>query len=187
MSSLRTYFDANKKVIISATALFVVGIILGVIFAYRSVDGNFERVIRSEAELGAAKVFFISLLILVGGYGIILVSGINNKTVFLIIIPFVLIGYMLGKYATALIARYESFGVINLVFVYLPFFFLTFILMMIAAANVISAACCDRCERSSFKPSFLQTLKILGINAACALLFFLIIGSFTGVIIVKVY
>lgn len=186
-SSLLTFFDKNKKVIISTLVLFVIGIVLGIIFAYRAVDGNFERVPRVDVETGAAKVFFISLLCLVGGYGILLIAGINNKTVFLICIPFVTLGYFLGKYSCALICRFESFGVLNFIVIYLPFFLITFVLMMIATVNILSATCTDYCEKSSFRPSFIRTLKIFGINAGCSLVLFLIVGSITGVIIVTLF
>ena len=186
-SSLLTFFEKNKKVVISTTLLFVIGIIIGIVYAYRSVDGSFERVIRSEVETGAAKVFFISLLSIMGGYVIILISGINNKTVFLICIPFTVLGFFLGKYSCALVGRYEGFGVLNLVIIYLPFFLITFVLMAIATACVLSAGCTDYCEGSSLKPSFIRTLKIFGINCACSLVLFLIIGSMTGVIIVTLF
>lgn len=185
-SSLLAFFEKNKKVIISTTVLFVIGIIIGIVYAYRAVDGSFERVIRSEVETGSAKVFFISLLAVMGGYVIILISGINNKTVFLICIPFIVLGFFLGKYACALVGRYEGFGVLNLVIIYLPFFLVTFVLMVVATAGVLSAGCTDYCENSSLKPSFIRTLKIFGINCACSLVLFLIIGSMTGGVIIVV-
>ncbi len=187
LSSLRIYFDRHKKVIISAVALFALGIALGIIFAYRAVDGSFERVARCDVETGGAKVFFISVLAIAGCYGVLLIAGINNKTAFLICIPFVTLGYFCGKYACGLVGRYEGFGVINLVIIYLPFFVVSFVLMTIAAANIFSSSCSDYCESSSLRPSFVRTLKIFGINAACSLVFFLIIGSFTGVIIVTLF
>lgn len=184
ISSLRTFFEKNKKVIISAAVLFALGIVLGIVLAYRAVDGAFERVPRSEVETGSAKVFFISLLCLVGGYGILLIAGINNKTVFLIVIPFITLGFFLGRYACALVCRFEGFGILNLVIIYLPFFLITFVLMLIATANIMSAGCTDYCEGSMFKPSFIRTLKILGINAACSLVVFLILGSICGGVII---
>ncbi|MCI8732721.1 MAG: hypothetical protein HFE29_00130 [Clostridia bacterium] len=186
-SSLLTFFDKHKKVIISTSVLFIIGIVIGIIYAYRAVDGSFERVVRSEVETGAAKVFFISLLSIMGGYIVILISGINNKTVFLICIPFILLGFFLGKFSCALICRFEGFGVLNFIVIYLPFFLITFVLMMIATANVLSAGCADYCENSSLRPSFIRTLKIFGINAGCSLVLFLIIGSMTGVIIVTLF
>lgn len=186
-SSLVSFFDKNKKVIISTSVLFIIGIVIGIIYAYRAVDGQFERVARANVETGAAKVFFISLLAVMGGYVVILISGINNKTVFLICIPFLALGFVLGEYACALVCRFEGFGVLNLIIIYLPFFLITFVLMMIAAANVLSAGCADYCEGSSFKPSFIRALKIFGINCACSLVLFLIIGSITGVIIVTLF
>lgn len=186
-SSLLSFFEKNRKVIISSTVLFAIGIVIGIAYAVRAVDGSFERVIRSEVETGAARVFFISLLGIIGGYALILISGINNKTVILICVPFTVLGFFLGKYACALIGRYEGFGVLNFLIIYLPFFLVTFVLMAIAATGVLSAGCTDYCEGSSFKPSFLRTLKILGINALCSLVLFLIIGSMTGVIVVALF
>lgn len=186
-SQLLSYLDRHKKVIISTAVLFVIGILIGIIYAYRTVDGSFERVARANVETGGAKVFFISLLCLMGGYIVILISGINNKTVFLICIPFIALGFVLGEYACALVCRFEGFGVLNLIVIYLPFFLITFVLMVIASANVLSAGCSDYCENSSLKPSFVKTLKIFGINCACSLVLFLIIGSVTKVIIVTLF
>ena len=184
MSSLMTFFEKNKKVIISAAVLFAIGIVLGVILAFKAVDGEFERVPRCDVETGAGKVFFIAILCLAGGYGILLVSGVNNKTVFLACIPFVVIGFFFGRYSCALVGRFEGFGVINLLVVYLPFFLISFVLMMIAATNILSAGCTDCCEGSTLKPSFTRTLKIFGINVGCSLVIFLIFGSMTGGVII---
>lgn len=183
-SSLLTFFEKNKKVLISTLVLFVIGIIIGVILAYRAVDGSFERVPRIDIEVGSAKVFFISSLCLLGCYGIILVAGINNKTVFLICIPFVLLGYFCGKFACALVCRFEGFGIINLVIIYLPFFLITFVLMMLATASILSSSCSDRCEGSNLKPSFIRVLKIFGINIACGFVLFIIVGSIAGGVII---
>ena len=84
ISWLRTYFSKNKKVIICTLVAFIVGVIAGVVACVRSVNGDFERVARADMEFGAFKVFFISLLALLGGYFVVLIAGTNNKTVFLI-------------------------------------------------------------------------------------------------------
>ena len=88
ISWLRTYFSKNKKVIICTLVAFIVGVIAGVVACVRSVNGDFERVARADMEFGAFKVFFISLLALLGGYFVVLIAGTNNKTVFLIFLPF---------------------------------------------------------------------------------------------------
>lgn len=188
LSTLKTFFDKNKKLAICACVLFALGIAVGIILAYRAVDGCFERVPRVDMETGAARVFFVAILGLVGCYALLLISGINNKTVIVAIIPFTLAGFLLGRYSCALIGRYEGFGVINLLLIYLPFFLITFVCMLLAAASILSESCMERCGTSELKPSFVCTLKILGINAACALVLFLIVGAIAGgVIIVKLF
>lgn len=188
LSYLKTFFERNKKVVISTAVIFAVGIILGVVLAYRAVDGQFERVPRVDAEVGTAKVFFLSLLSLAGCYGVILISGINNKTAVVVCVPFVVLGFVLGRFSTALIMRYEGFGLINLLFVYLPFFICTYALMLVAGARVLGAGCYERCEGSSLKPSFVAAVKLFLLNCACALVFMAIIGSICGgVIVVKLF
>ncbi len=187
LSSLRTYFEKNRKVIICAIVLFVIGIILGIILTYRAVDGSFERVPRVDVETGAARVFFFAVLGLFGCYGLLLISGISNKTVFIAIIPFTLLGFLCGRYSFALIGRYEGFGVFNLIIIYLPFFLITFVCMVLAAANILSSSCTDCSGHTGLRQSFVCALKIFGINAACALVLFLIIGSISGVIIVTLF
>ena len=86
ISALKTFVSDNKKVIICASIIFVLGIIVGVISAFRSVgEDGFERVARADMEFGAVKVFFISLLALLVCYAVFLIAGINDKTVFLIV------------------------------------------------------------------------------------------------------
>lgn len=184
ISYLRTFFERHKKVIICTAALFVVGIVLGIVLAYKAVDGEFESVPRVDVETGSAKIFFFAILSLVGCYGVILIAGINDKTAILICVPFVVLGFVMGRFAIALIMRYDGFGVINLLFVYLPFFLATFALMLIASARVLSAACYEHCEGSTLKPSFVAALKLFGLNAAVALVCFAIVGSICGGVIV---
>ena len=186
LSSLRTFFEKNKKVVICTTVLFVIGILLGIILTYRAVDGSFERIPRIDMETGSAKVFFIAILGLVGCYAVLLIAGINNKTVILVIIPFTVLGFLFGRYSCALIGRYEGYGVLNLLLIYMPFFLVSFVCMVLATANILSASCTDCGGSSGLKPSFICTLKILGINAACALVFFLILGSIIGGVIIVV-
>lgn len=184
MSSLGDYFRKNGKVILSAAALMAVGIALGIFFAFRAVDGEFERVPLIDVERGTAKVFFISLAALVGGYALILIAGVNNKTVVIICVPFILMGYFCGKFACALVARYEMAGITNLLLAYLPFFICTFILMTVAACTVLSATCTQACDKSSLKPSFTAALKILCINATVSFVFFVVLGSVAGGVII---
>lgn len=168
--------------------ILLLGIIIGVISAINATDGNFERVARADMEFGAVKVFFFSSLALCGSYVILLISGINNKTVIVAIIPFFVLGFFMGEYMCALIARYEGLGLLNLIFIYLPFFIVSFVCMLVALTVILSASCgsCS-CESGGLKPSFVSTLKIFGINIAISVVLFLIIGAIFGVIIVSLY
>ena len=186
-SALRDFFSKNKKVVICSLVVFVLGIIVGAVSAWRAVGGEFEEVLPKDADTGGARVFFFSALALVGCYGLILVSGINNKTVFLAIIPVFLVGFFFGRYATALVGRFGSLGIANLIFAYAPFFICTFVCFVLSTVAVMNADCAKTAINSNLKPSFVDTLKLFGINVAIGFVLFVLIGSIYGIIIVTVY
>lgn len=186
LSAIKSFVSDNKKVIICATIIFALGITVGVISAFRAVgDDGFERVARADMEFSSAKVFFVSLLALLGCYVVFLLSGINAKTIFLIVIPFFALGFVTGEYSVALIARYETTGLVNLLLIYLPFFLCTFFCFVLCAviASAPDCACC----KTGLKPSFVQTVKVFCLNVAIAFVFFLIIGAIFKVIVVSLY
>lgn len=186
LSAIKSFVSDNKKVIICATIIFALGITVGVISAFGAVgDDGFERVARADMEFSSAKVFFVSLLALLGCYVVFLLSGINAKTIFLIVIPFFALGFVTGEYSVALIARYETTGLVNLLLIYLPFFLCTFCCFVLCA--VIAAAPDCACSKTGLKPSFVQTVKVFGANVAIAFVFFLIIGAVFKVIVVSLY
>lgn len=186
LSAIKSFVSDNKKVIICATIIFALGITVGVISAFGAVgDDGFERVARADMEFSSAKVFFVSLLALLGCYVVFLLSGINAKTIFLIVIPFFVLGFVTGEYSVALIARYETTGLLNLLLIYLPFFLCTFCCFVLCA--VIAAAPGCACCKTGLKPSFVQTVKVFGANVAIAFVFFLIIGAVFKVIVVSLY
>ena len=186
LSSLKSFVSDNKKVIICAVVIFALGITVGIISAFRAVgEDGFERVARADMEFGAAKVFFISLLALIVCYGVFLIAGVNNVTVFLIILPFFALGFITGEYSATLIARYETTGLINLLLIYLPFFLCTFCCFVLCATVVVAPDC--SCCKTGLKPSFVSTMKILGVNVAIAFVLFIILGSIFKVIVVSLY
>lgn len=186
LSAIKSFVSDNKKVIICATIIFALGITVGVISAFGAVgDDGFERVARADMEFSSAKVFFVSLLALLGCYVVFLLSGINAKTIFLIVIPFFVLGFVTGEYSVALIARYETTGLLNLLLIYLPFFLCTFCCFVLCA--VIAAAPDCACCKTGLKSSFVQTVKVFGANVAIAFVFFLIIGAVFKVIVVSLY
>lgn len=186
LSAIKSFVSDNKKVIICATIIFALGITVGVISAFGAVgDDGFERVARADMEFSSAKVFFVSLLALLGCYVVFLLSGINAKTIFLIVIPFFALGFVTGEYSVALIARYETTGLVNLLLIYLPFFLCTFCCFVLCA--VIAAAPACACCKTGLKPSFVQTVKVFGANVAIAFVLFIIIGAIFKVIVVSLY
>lgn len=185
ISSLKTFFSDNKKVIICTLVIFLIGIIVGVLSAFSAVSDGFEKVARDQMEFASAKIFFISLLALLGAYIIFLIAGVNSKTIFLAILPFFALGFIFGEYSVALVARYGATGIFNLLIIYLPFFVCTLICFLLCVVAVSAQDC--SCNRYGLKQSFVSTLKIFGINALLSLVFFLIIGSIFGVIVVELY
>lgn len=186
ISNLRGYFFRNRKIILAATATLVLAIIVGVVSSIRAVNGEFERVARVDMEFSGAKIFLFSSLLLLLSYALFLVAGINDKTVYIAIIPFFLLGFIIGKYTTCLIARYEFWGILNLLLCYLPFFIATFLLFVVCSANVLTA-CKSASTESGLKPYVIPTVKIFAINVAIGLILFLIVGSFVGVIEIKLF
>ncbi len=187
LSTLNSFFIKNKKVILCLSIVFILSIVIGVVSVVRAVENEFERIPRADMNFGGAKVFFISTLALMGGYLLILVSGYNNKTVFIAMIPFIVLGFMCGQYSCILIARYEGTGLINLLFAYMPFFMSSFICMIMSAVTVLSSGCSSCASNSTLKPSFINTLKIFAINVSISFVFILIFGSIYGVVIVELY
>lgn len=186
LSAIKSFVSDNKKVIICATIIFALGITVGVITAFGAVgDDGFERVARADMEFSSAKVFFVSLLALLGCYVVFLLSGINAKTIFLIVIPFFALGFVTGEYSVALIARYETTGLLNLLLIYLPFFLCTFCCFVLCAVIAVAPDCA--CCKTGLKPSFVQTVKVFGANVAIAFVLFIIIGAIFKVIVVSLY
>lgn len=186
-SALKSFLSKNKKIIICSLIVFALGIIVGAVSAWRAVGGEFEEVLPKDADTGGARVFFFSTLALIGCYGVILLSGINNKTVFLAIIPVFLLGFFFGRYSAALIGRFGALGIVNLVFAYAPFFICTFVCFVLSTIAVMNVDCAKTAISSNLKPSFVDTLKLFGINVAIGFVLFVLIGSIYGVIIVTVY
>lgn len=186
-SAFRSFFAKNKKVIICSCVIFVLGIVVGAVSAWRAVGGEFEEVLPKDAETGGARVFFFSTLALIGCYALVLLSGINEKTVFLAIIPIFLAGFFLGRYSAALIGRFGALGVANLIFAYIPFFLCTFVCLSLSTVAVMSTDCAKTALTSNLKLSFVDTLKLFGINVLIGFVLFVLIGSIYGVIIVSVY
>ncbi len=190
-SNIRAFFHENKKAVICFSVVFAVGLIIGIIAAIESRSGVFERFEISVVEYGAVRVFFISALLLIAAYALIWISSSGSKLVFLAVLPFLALGVMCGQYMCVLVGCYGLIGILNLVFIYLPFFLVTFALLLVAAAHILSRPGCSgpRCGGTPFhmQPTFVFLLKIFGINIAINAVIFLLVGIFVKVIIVELY
>lgn len=184
-AELSDFLRINKKLVICFLSVFAAGLIVGIVATINSYGGTFERISRSDVDFGAVKVFFFSILILAGGYLVLLISASNPKLIFIAIVPYVALGVFMGKYVCLLIARYASLGLLNLFLIYLPFFLLTFVCMLAGGVTALNFVGCESEGRFRLRPPFVRLLKAYGVNVACCFLIFLIIGSMTGVIIVS--
>lgn len=179
-SAIAKYLKKNAKTIICCIVIFIIGVVIGIIAPLLAVDGDFEAISRDEIQFGCAKVFFISMLALFGGYIIILFGC--HKLVFISLIPFIILGYFCGEYCTILVARYQGIGIINLVVIYLPFFIFSLAFMTISLISCVSSCC-----GASIKYSLIALSKLFFINILINFIIFMIIGGITGVVIVKIY
>jgi len=185
LSNLKEFFDKNKKILICSLIVLALGVVVGIVSSIRAVNGEFERVARVDMKFSGAKIFFLSSLLLLLSYSVFLIAGADKKCTFLAVIPFFILGFLMGKYATCLIARYEFWGVLNLLCCYLPFFLCSICLFAVALSGILSS--CNRPTKNGLKSYLLPTLKIFGINVCAGFVFFLIIGSIFGVIEISLF
>ncbi len=186
-SQIKRFFALNKKIIVCAIVIFIVGALSGIFSCLRAVDGEFEQIPAKDADIAGARVFFYSLLALIVCYALILISGSSNKTALLAIIPFFLDGFLLGRYACALLGRYSTLGLLNLLFAYLPFFVATLVCFVLSMIAVMQPNCANTAKSGILKQSFIDVLKIFGINIAISFVLFVLIGAIYGVVVVEVY
>lgn len=180
------FFKQNKKSVICYTLVFVLGIIVGIIAAVNSNGGEFERVNSDDVNYGAVKVFFFSSLILAGGYFVIAVCVVSRKFGFVSVIVFFILGLYFGRYMCVLVGCYGGAGIVNLVFIYTPFFLVSFVCALLAACTAAAKADYCECEKGAIlRPSIATVLKFFGVNVAVDFVIFVIIGSITKVIVVS--
>ena len=164
----------NRKSVFSFFGVFFVAIVAGIFITVNSAGGEFEQIARGDMEFGAVKVFFTASFAVFAGYAVILVAAAGRNLAVVAALPFLVLGYVTGKYSCLLVAVLT-----NLLLVYLPFFLLTFVCAAVAGARAVAAKGCDR-----MKCTALTLLKIFAVNVAFAFLFFLIVGSVTKVVII---
>lgn len=169
----------NRKSVISFCAVFVLGIIIGIFLTIDSAGGEFERIARADMEFGSVKVFFTTSFMVLVGYGILVLGAAAPALAVAGLLVFAVHGYYFGKYLCLLVGIYGMTGVVNIIFVYVPFFLFTFVFMIVAGVRAVNTVECNRLRGAG-----LVLLKIYGLNIAVDFVIFVIVGAFTKVIVV---
>jgi hypothetical protein len=123
-------------------------------------------------------------LILAVGYGVLVLSSTIKTVSFIAIIPFAIVGYMFGAYTTVLVGVYGGVGVMNLLFVYVPFFTITFFVMSVTGCVALRSGNSCGCKEKFLKPSVSILLKGYAVNVIASFVIFLLVGSVTKVVVV---
>ena len=183
---IKDFLNLYKKSVLCFSLLFFIGIIVGIVSAVNAVGGEFEKILQKDMTFGAVKVFFYSALFLLVGYFFVAVASCVKGTSFVAVLPFVVLGFMFGKYICILVAVYGGMGIMNLIFIYLPFFLLSFCLLLVGGSVALRQ--CNMCASSDalLRPSISTLLKVFAINVLANFIIFLLIGSLTKVIVVVV-
>ncbi len=184
LNSVGEFFRRNKKAIICYSVLFIFGLVIGIVAAVNYAGGEFENYHPDEIVYGAVKVFLFSSLIIAAGYGIIIVSATVRSLTFLSLIPFGVLGIEFGRYITLLVGYYAFIGIINLIFIYIPFFLITFVCMLFAAAKTAGQYYCQCTPNGGLRPPVVTNIKCYFVNVAINFFIFIVIGAMTKVIVV---
>jgi hypothetical protein len=182
--AIKDFLALHKKPVVCFSVLFFIGIIVGIVSAVNSVGGQFEKIAQNEIVFGAVKVFFFSAIGLLAGYIIFAVSSCMHGMSFLSVVPFIILGYICGKYVTVLVGVYGGIGLMNLIFIYIPFFIGSFIFFLVGASIALRQCNICACNNSILRPSISTILKAFAINLLFNFVVFMLIGALTKVIIV---
>ncbi len=184
--NIKDFLAVHKKTVVCFSVLFFVGMVVGIISAVNSVGGVFEKLSRNDMTFGAVKVFFFSSLFVLAGYGVVAISSCVKGMSFMCVIPFAVLGFMTGNYACVLIGVYGGVGIMNMIFIYLPFYFVTFVCLMVGGCvSLKQSNACGGKERL-LRPSVSVLLKAFAINMLFNFVIFLLIGAVTKVVVVSI-
>lgn len=184
--AIKDFLSLHKKTVVCFSVLFFIGIVVGIVIAVNAVGGEFERITQNDMTFGAVKVFFFSALFLLIGYIVVALSSCMRGMSFLAVLPFVVLGYLCGRFVTVLVGVYGGVGIMNLIFIYIPFYFGSFICILVGAC--IAQRQCNMCasNNSLLRPSIATLLKAFGVNILFNFVVFLLIGAVTKVVVVVI-
>lgn len=186
LNIIRDFLSTNKKIVLCCLILFLVGIVVGIVYTITANGGEFERVLKDDMTFGAVKVFFYSSLLVAIGYFAVAISACIRGASFVSAFPFPILGYVFGNYVTLLVGCYGGIGIINLIFVYVPFFLLTFVILTTSTciALRLSQSCGCSGKGAFLRPSVTAVLKGYGVNIICSFVVFLLVGGIVKVLVV---
>ncbi len=183
---LGDFISSNKKTIICCLSLFLVGLVVGIVYTVSANGGEFEKVSRSDIDFGAVKIFFYSSLLVAIGYFAVALASVMRGLNFVATLPFPILGFVFGDYTTVLIGSYGGMGICNLLFVYMPFFLLTFGILTVSSCIALRLSDVCECRKGALlRPSVSAVLKGYGINVIVNFVVFLIVGGIVKVIVVS--
>ncbi len=184
--TLKDFITFNKKTVICCSAVFLAGLIVGIVYTVSANGGEFEKVARADMTFGAVKVFFYSSLLVAIGYFALAVASAIRGLSFVALLPFPVLGFVFGNYTTLLVGCYGGMGITNLLLVYIPFFLLTFVIL--TASTCIALRLSDLCsckeKGTLLRPSVTVVLKGYGINVLSNFVVFLIVGGIAKVLVI---
>ena len=184
--AIKDFLTLHKKTVLCFSVVFFIGIVIGIVSAVNAVGGEFERITQSDMSFGAVKVFLFSALFLLIGYFVVAVSSRVRGMSFIALLPFIVLGYLCGCYVTVLVGVYGGIGIMNLIFIYIPFYFGSFICMLVSACIAQRQSNMCASGNSLLRPSVAVLLKAIGVNILFNFIVFLLIGSVTKVIVVVI-
>ena len=176
---IKDFLKENRKSVLGFSAVFALGVVIGIFVTISAAGGEFERVARADMEFGSVKVFFTSSFALLAGYGVLLLAACAPALALVSLLSFAVLGYFFGNYLCLLVAVYGATGVLNLIVIYLPFFLLTFACMVVGGARAAKALGCGRVRSTA-----LLMLKVYGVNVALDFVIFVLLGVFVKVLVV---
>lgn len=152
------FFKECKGIIIIAFIITLVGFAL----ACATLSGKFQDtdIVRSVGKIILRFIFTLTVC-----YALIFFSSYNRYMLFLGVLSFVFYGYRSGiaSYYLVNIARFS--GIISLIFVYIPLFLVSFLLLTFAMSISLGYSSTKRCGRISNTCINVQKTILINISA----------------------
>lgn len=137
LSCVRHFLTDNKRSVICCIIALILGIALGIAFTILECGGEFTQIKLNNINFSSFKVFFKFSFFELFAYLIFIFAAFHFLLTLLSLSTILVLGFSIGKYSTILVSCYAIKGITNLVCIYLPALFLTFIVMSATLIIVI--------------------------------------------------